>query len=192
MWIAPRKAGTSGLLAPGTYYDLFVHSQAGSGAGVWGKGLQIFIMNNGYPNDGGQVMAYWDDGTQSQTFNNSVLQPAPGGTIYGTTSGWSANEWHHVAFSWDATNLGLYLDGGVIAKVARTNISATTFGDFWLYGHYAGGGPYDTFDGMVDDFAISNNAEYSGDYITPGPHVPEPATLVLLAIGGFAALIRRK
>lgn len=190
MWIAPRKAGTGGLLGAGSYYNLFVHSQAGNGSGVWGKGLQIFIMNNGWPNDGGQVMAYWDDGTQQQTFNNSVTQPGNGGTIYGTTSGWSANSWHHIAFCWDATTLGLYLDGGVIAKVARTSISASTFGDFWLYSHYAGGGPYDTFDGMVDDFAIWNNAKYSGNYSTPGP-VPEPATLALLAIGGLAALRRR-
>ena len=66
------------------------------------------------------------------------------------------------------------------------------------------GGPTDTFDVLVTsnvEWSVINATGAGGGTVDPGTvdasvtvtyEVPEPATMSLLAIGGIAALIRRK
>ena len=177
MWVAPNWNGTNhggeGVGGAGAAQYLFL-----GGNRPWmgdARGAHVFIFNNGFPNDGGQVMGYWDgnDG-QTVTFENSPTTPS-GSDMYGTTADWVAGQWHHIAFCWDATTLGLYMDGGVIMQAARASVASEVYlnGEF-LFGYSPDGEvAQNCWDGQVDGFAVWNEARYTGPYAVPaGPHQP--------------------
>lgn len=68
-------------------------------------------------------------------------------------SNWVAGEWHHIAASWNSTELKLYVDGSVVAQsnvgYAPPNITAT---DFYI-GSNAGS---QHWTGRIDELRISN------------------------------------
>ena len=141
-------------------------------AGAWGPGLQVFFLNNNYPDDGGQLFAYWDDNEGgSVTLNNSTYQPS-GGTVFGTTADWQTGQWHHVAFCWDSAKLGLFLDGGIVMIADRP--SPASYHDketgLFMFGHNSSAyGVHSTWNGKVDEVVFWDSARYTGSYTPPGP-----------------------
>lgn len=101
-WFGKNQGGEGAGCAVGTSQSLF---QLGA-TDIYGP-LNLIIFNNNYPNDGGQLFLSWNDGVDFWNINNSAVEPAPYGTIYGTTYDWMENQWHHVAVSWDKATVGL-------------------------------------------------------------------------------------
>jgi hypothetical protein len=89
---------TPGGLASGQVQALVSHQSSFFGGT---KGLQLTLFNNGFPNNGGQLFGHWVDDGGTITLNNSVSQPS-GDPMDGSTAGWAAGSWHHVAFTWRA------------------------------------------------------------------------------------------
>lgn len=198
MWVASDNAGVGqggdGVAgpAPGDARKLFGH-----GGGIFDTPFSLLFFNNGWPTDGGQVFARWHDGTQDFWAEHGTWNTPENTGIdhHGSTYNWLVGEWHHIAFSWDLNTLGLYLDGVPVKETARTNVNPNMFDgtEQSLFGAVGGGAG---FDGQVDDFTISSHAKYTpdagGPYLPDAPNVPEPATMGLLALGGLAALRRRR
>jgi len=189
-WVSPAWNGTNqggqGVGGVGSCTELVLISGY-----PWQQGLQIMIYNTNYPDDGGQLIAYWQD----RLGNNAVLDTNSGegvGYPHGSTKDWTAGSWHHVAFCWDETTLGLYLDGQAVCSKPRPSPEDGFGLGLWLGGHtpdsVAGVG---TLDGWLDDLVIHNVARYKGSYDVPAKPWPEPTTVVLVGLGGLTVLRRK-
>ena len=103
---------------------------------------------------------------------------------------------HHVAFEWD-TNAGfttLYLDGvaeSFTPLFGTVSFAGGTLGANMEIGSRQAG--FDRLNGQIDDLRISNVALYNqvSSFTPPGPVVPEPTTLALLACGPLLFMRRR-
>ena len=179
MWIAPNwsgvnQGGTGPGLAAGEFSTLMV-----TGATELSGPLSVCLFNNGPAYGGAQLfMSFKNDAIDYWIMNNSFEQPAPPpADTYGTVGDWVAGEWHHVAMSWDATKVGLYLDGGTVREETRTqpvNLDMMGNGGY-LYcrnrgANYSPDEVINVWDGMVDDFTVSNHAKYTST--AGGPSLP--------------------
>ena len=94
-------------------------------------------------------------------------------------------EWHQIVAVFDGTAnvASLYIDGGIAASVSGASTQSNTT-DFLIGGTTAG----PTFNGLIDDVRIYDNALTAGDVralysdADPSP-VPEPTTVLLLGLG---------
>ena len=183
MWIAPHWNGTNqggaGVGPVGSEQDLIVDGAVDHH--IVGE-LGLFIYNVGRPDDGGSVRAMFNyDGADAEDI-----------TLWdqstGTTADWTEGSWHHIAVSWDADTVGLYIDGMVSDEVARTGSPAIKLSKgHYLWGKDTGSGIINCFDGQIDDFAISNHAKYTpvaGGYAVPTePVIPPKSTQQVWELG---------
>lgn len=113
--------------------------------------------------------------------------------------------WHHVAIAYDndggANNFSIWLDG--TKKMATQN--AGTFGtqddNFRIGGNAQPSAGDRLWGGQIDDLAVWDrvitDAEVaeiynSGDGKEVASLIPEPATMMLIALGGLGVLVRRR
>jgi hypothetical protein len=167
MWIKPDA------WANGLYKGFF---------SVHGGGTDIRFAKLG----DGRLQAYQYDGT-------NIFSLTTAAAVAPTDA-----EWHHLAWDWSASGntSTFYLDGVVVANT----VSGTV-------GSYAGTLPADfeigtvqssegqTFNGLIDEFRISNTSVYGGVNFTPPSapfEVPEPSSLGLIALGAVALKRRSK
>ncbi len=79
-----------------------------------------------------------------------------------------AEQWTHVAITWDGTNVGMYADGkeGNPSVKAGNALNATA--DTFKAGRRErGGDTHSIFDGLIDEVRVSKVIRYDGDYAVP-------------------------
>jgi hypothetical protein len=73
---------------------------------------------------------------------------------------WVANQWHHVAFTWNSAFMVLYVDGSLVVQnpvtIALPNITATTF-------QIGGEGAGSYLNAVVDEFRLSDTVRTAED-----------------------------
>jgi hypothetical protein len=140
MWFAPRQFDL-GAPGNGTFGGTLLVLD---GNGMFGNGNLFFFDNGVAPG-------------QQLFFQSSVT-----GTVESGARTWNANEWHHVAISWNATNIMVGLDGIVLSNTAHGGLGAWSWADD--QGGFLGGLPPNTasngFDGWFDDVTISDTGKY--------------------------------
>lgn len=130
--------------------------------------------------------------------NTSANRPGVGGTFDGTcctvlsgTAALPANQWTHVAGSYDGANLRLYVNGTPVATQAQTGSLQVNAFPLRIGGNTYGN---EFFPGRIDDVRIYDRAlsqsEIQADMATP---VPEPGAFGQLAAGaGLLAWLHRR
>jgi len=99
--------------------------------------------------------------------------------IRSTTTSWAAGKWHHLAFAFDGLNVRLYVDG--VQENSTTRLGTQHVNPGIAIGSKTGVNP---FDGLIDDFAIWDEALTPRDVTTiynDGVAAFAPATLIFNA-----------
>jgi glucose/arabinose dehydrogenase len=93
--------------------------------------------------------------------SNTAMRPAGGGTLGANTqyvSGPTANPvnaWTHIALTYDAATLRLYVNGSQVATGAATGAVQSTTNPLWIGGNQ----PYgEYFNGIIDEVRVYNRA----------------------------------
>ena len=135
------------------------------------------------------------------TINGSGPYGAPNkADFYGSSSGYNGvtgtsnindGAWHQIVGTYKAGGLlTIYVDG----KLENSTASESMIGSSYplLFGAYYNGGAVPTFNGLIDDVQIYDNALSATQigylYSNPGQVVPEPSSMILTMIGFLAAL----
>jgi hypothetical protein len=101
-----------------------------------------------------------DNGTNSRVYINTdatgtLLKGTLGsGTIIGSTA-ITANQWHHVALSWNGTKAAFYVDGLNTTSIDNFNGLTNVSGTYYL-GTYNGTAQF--YAGAIDNFKVYNRA----------------------------------
>ena len=117
---------------------------------------------------------------------SETLHPFNGKTTYGTTP-LQAEQWYHVAVTFEADHQKIYLDGVEKINDTDTDIASSIPNNNLplLLGYSLAENTY--FNGLIDDVRIYDNALSQPEIQAI---IPEPATLLLLSLGGM--MLRRK
>lgn len=94
--------------------------------------------------------------------------------------------WHHVAGVFDGSEVRLYVDGALAARVAGSGARTTNDLPLIVGGDVSRDGTGNsTLDGALDEVRLSRGARYTGERFTPlRRHTPDDATVLLLHMDG--------
>lgn len=154
------------------------------------------------PDMGTERQFVFEDTNYAVSYGLRDLSGVDSGQIYTNTStgtnfagfaGGTSQEWHHIALTYLASS-GLftaYLDGAEAGSMTKDGtLDASTH--FVIGGHRDNTGR--NFHGMIDDVAVFDeviSTNYIGNLASGNP-VPEPATLMLMGLGGLSLLRKRR
>lgn len=116
--------------------------------------------------------------------------PAIVAGIDSTQTTWNADTWYHIVVTGDINQYKLYVDGVLNASVTGSGSFRYAQAGLTMGNRKEGSVG---FSGAIDDVAVWNRA-LTADEVTyiHNNVVPEPTTLLLVALGSIAALRRKK
>ncbi|MNX75151.1 NHL repeat protein [compost metagenome] len=85
----------------------------------------------------------------------------PQQTPSASVSHWKANEWHHVAFTWSAAKVALYLDGALAASVVPNAVLNEDPLDLYVGRNFGGG--VTNLEGTIDQFRTYDDARTAAE-----------------------------
>ena len=100
-----------------------------------------------------------------------------------------AGAWTHIAMIQDNCDINFYVNGILKSHLTNAGVasfSSASFADIGAY-DYGGDNMVAFFDGLIDDMRIYDHVLSEGDIRAV---MPEPATVLLLGLGGL--MLRRK
>ncbi len=84
------------------------------------------------------------------------------------------NQWHHIAGTYDGSNMRLFVNGARVASIQTSGSIDQTANPFRI-GSADGSG--DFFPGQIDEARVSNVVRYTGNFVPPqSPFVPDAGT----------------
>lgn len=81
----------------------------------------------------------------------------PQQTAIASVAHWKANEWHHVAFTWSASKVSLYLDGGLASNLTPNVVMLEDPLDLYVGRNFGGG--VTSLEGTIDQFRTFDYAK---------------------------------
>jgi len=157
--------GTDDYVALGNSSDL---APSNITVSLWFKASgTVGTFNYLFAREGALYGSYLLRYTSANKFNIFIGHAGGSTTDITSSSTYTLTDWHHVAFTYDQTNLKLYVDGSEAASVAKTTaIDYTPSTSYGTDNTYIGKGTFaDNAEGLIDEVAIFNSA-LSGSDIT--------------------------
>lgn len=158
----------------------------------------IFLSKHASGSGNGYFFNINTTGIFGQANKAMFYQSTAAGTEPISTTTVNNGTWHqivgvHVA----GGNTQIFVDGAPAERTKTSSAIIANTAPFIIGGLSSSGTPTATFDGLVDDVQVYNQALTSSEiqilFDHPGQAVPEPSTASLLAFGlaGWAAIFRR-
>jgi len=150
--------GTDDYVALGNSSDL---APSNITVSLWFKASgSVSSYNYLFAREGATYGSYLLRYTSANKFNIFIGHTSSVFTEITSSSTYTLTDWHHVAFTYDQTNLKLYVDGSEAASVAKTTaIDYTPSTDYGSDNTYIGKGTFaDNAEGLIDEVAIFNTA----------------------------------
>ncbi len=143
-----------------------------------------WYVNDTLGNDGGSDLAITNGNVKSW-----VNQPdrTAHSMLVGTNI--DLNKWHLIGLTWNGSTHKLYLDGDEVASESYTGYMGTSAKNSLIAAKNYGLGFTCFFNGDVDEVRVYNRALNNSE-ISELYAIPEPATLLLLSLGGL--MLRRR
>jgi hypothetical protein len=154
---------TAGRYGQGVHLDgsdTLTYTAAGNLNHTWGA-VELWLHPDWDGNDGGNhTLFWWDDGTsrlhlRKDEISNLVFDYFYSGGGCGAptnVAAWRAGEWHHVAFTWAESEIGLFVDGEQVDRSIGGGIAQPAASDFYVG---SGIGGVLSVDATVDELRIS-------------------------------------
>ena len=146
-----------------------------------GSGRDDFLYGRGYSRP---HLTFDRDGGDGK-IGMYVSKSGSTGDIKSNQNQWNSSLWHHIVFTFDGSTYKMYINGDLESSYYYPG--AHVYGEGYRIGAATDTG-LQGFDGMMDDFAIWNNAltqtEVSDIYLNGigNQAIPEPASIFLFAI----------
>ncbi|MFH0984386.1 MAG: LamG-like jellyroll fold domain-containing protein [Candidatus Omnitrophota bacterium] len=174
----PTTSGAIHSLSGAMTVELWLKANAGDQVG---NVSLIFDKSHGFYGHNGWCLQYMKD--------DQTLQFA-----FGRLDGWSevrANnvfdgKWHHVAGTYDMSDLKLYIDGNLKASQPNRLEQNTNDQPLEMGSSLYAGTRYRYFAGSLDDAALYNVALDASIIKQHATVTPEPASMLLFGVGGLA------
>ena len=150
--------GTDDYVALGNSSDL---APSNITVSLWFKASgTVGTYNYLFAREGALYGSYLLRYTSANKFNIFIGHAGGSTTDITSSSTYTLTDWHHVAFTYDQTNLKLYVDGSEAASVAKTTaIDYTPSTSYGTDNTYIGKGTFaDNTEGLIDEVAIFNSA----------------------------------
>lgn len=97
--------------------------------------------------------------------------------VIASTNSISLNAWHHLAGTWDGSNVRLFVDGTLVATTALSGGNTGNTGTAPVIGNMSG---VAAWPGIISEVRISNIARYTAAFTPPiGPFTPDSNTIGL-------------
>jgi hypothetical protein len=191
-------ANTNNLLSLNGHWTISVWVKPNSNCTDFRNGPIIYkVAENNTDNDNYTVA--WGSSQYSSTPNKFLagLEQASNDVDHQViSSNYSSSNWYHIVGIYDGGNISIFVDGFIENSLLIGSVEPYTgsaplrIGNLQnSSGHGAGTLYTGAFDGVIDDVAIYNRA-LDATEVLELYLIPEPCTLLLLAVGGM--LIRRK